>query len=115
MMKNFLYGFLYAMTGIATAIREQRNLKVQLAIAVAVIVAGVYFQVTAPEWCILLLTIALVIGMEMMNSAIEDLVNLVTREHHPLAGKVKDIAAGAVLVMAIVAVVVGGIVFWKYL
>ena len=60
------------------------------------------------------LTIALVMGLEMINSAIENLVDLVTRDYHPLAGKVKDIAAGAVLIAAVLAVVIGVIVFGRY-
>lgn len=114
-MKVFLYGFVYAFRGIVVALREQRNLKVHLAATLAVVSAGLYYPITRIEWCILLLCIALVMGAELINSALEDLVNLVTREHHPLAGKVKDMAAGAVLVAAVMAAIVGAIIFLPYL
>ena len=63
----------------------------------------------------ILFAIALVIGLEIMNSAVEDLVDLVTQERKPLAGKVKDLAAGAVLFASVIAVIIGIIVFRKYL
>ena len=94
---------------------DQRNLKVQAGIALLVIVAGYYFDVKVLEWCMILFAIALVMSLEMMNSAIESLVNLVSPEFKPLAGRVKDIAAGAVLFAAIVAAVIGGLVFGSYL
>ena len=77
--------------------------------------AGFYLSIAAIEWCILLLCIALVIGLELVNTALENLVDLVTRERNPLAGKVKDIAAGAVLVVSIITVIIGLIIFRKYL
>ena len=114
-MIRFLKSVGYALQGIYTAVAAQRNLKIQLSIALVVVAAGVYFDISATEWCIILLTIGMVIGLEMVNTAIEELVNLVTLEHHPLAGRIKDIAAGAVLVVSFVAVVVGIVVFWRYL
>lgn len=114
-MKRFFRGFVFALQGIRVAFREQLNIRIQSGIAILVVAAGFYFGITALEWCVVLLTIALVIGLEMINSAIENLVDLITRDYHPLAGKVKDIAAGAVLIAAVLAVVVGVIVFGKYL
>jgi diacylglycerol kinase len=114
-MKEFFTSFVYAMKGISASLREQRNLKVQLCIAVITACAGFYFRITLMEWGLILVTIALVIGLEIMNSAIESLVDLVTQERKPLAGKVKDVAAGAVLFASIIAVIMGVIVFRKYL
>ncbi len=62
-----------------------------------------------------MLAVGLVIGLEMMNSAVENLVDLVTLERKPLAGKVKDVAAGAVLFASVIATILGAIIFWKYL
>ncbi len=98
-----------------TSIADQLNLKIHLAVAVAVVIAGFYFQITAVEWSVVLLCIALVIGLEMINSALEGLVDLVTRERLPLAGKIKDIAAGAVLFVALISVAIGVIIFGKYI
>jgi diacylglycerol kinase len=113
-MKSFLKGFLYATRGILIAFKDQRNLKVQLAIAVLVLILGFYFDITSVEWGIILLSIALVIAMEMINTAIENLVDMVTTEWKPMAGKVKDIAAGAVLIAALLTAVIGVIIFSKY-
>ncbi|MEX2235739.1 MAG: diacylglycerol kinase family protein [Cyclobacteriaceae bacterium] len=114
-MKEFLKSFIYAVNGIGAAVREQRNLKVQALIALITVGAGFYFQITWLEWCLILFAIALVIGLEIMNSAVEDLVDLVTQERKPLAGKVKDLAAGAVLFASVIALIIGIIVFRQYL
>ena len=114
-MKSFFKSFLYAIQGVWSALNVQRNIKVQLTIAVVVILAGFYLSITDVEWCILLLCIALVIGLELVNTALENLVDLVTQERHPLAGRVKDIAAGAVLFASVVTLVIGIIIFKKYL
>ena len=114
-MSKFLKSFVYAFYGIITGIADQRNLRVLICIAAAVIAAGFYYKITALEWCIILLCIGLVIGLELINSSIESLVDLVTMEKKPLAGKVKDIAAGAVLFASVLSSVIGLIIFGKYL
>jgi diacylglycerol kinase len=114
-MKDFLKSFIYAINGLRISFREHRNLIIQFFIGIIAVGAGFYFGITASEWCILLLTIAIVIGFEMMNTAIENLVNLVTKERNPLAGKIKDIAAGAVLFVSLVAVIIGVLIFKKYI
>lgn len=114
-MENFFKSFVYAWNGIKAAIGGQRNLKVQSCIALIVVCAGFYFSISALEWCLILLSISLVIGLEMINSAIENLVDLVTLERKPLAGRIKDVAAGAVLFASVMAVIIGVIIFRKYL
>lgn len=114
-MKRFIQSFNYAFQGIRTSIADQQNLKILFGVAVVVVGAGFYFQITSVEWCLVLLCISLVIGLEMINSAIEGLVDLVTRERLPLAGRIKDIAAGAVLFVAMISVVIGVIIFGKYI
>jgi diacylglycerol kinase len=114
-MKPFFKSFLYAFQGIRASLEEQRNLKVQSFVGVITIGAGFYFNISPDEWCIVLLAIGMVIGLEMMNTAIEDLVDLVTTEWKPLAGKVKDMAAGAVLFVSVIAVIIGVLIFRKYL
>ena len=114
-MKDFLKSFIYAIHGLWSGIADQRNLKFQLGVAVIVVGAGFYLSITAPEWSIILLCIAMVIGLELVNTALENLVDLVTLERKPLAGKIKDIAAGAVLIVSILSVIIGVIIFRKYL
>ena len=87
----------------------------QLLIAVVVIYSGFYFKLSDMEWVIILLCMALVIGLELINSAIESLVDLISPERNPLAGKAKDIAAGAVLFVSIISLVVGILIFRKYI
>jgi diacylglycerol kinase len=112
-MKTFLQSVRYALQGLQAAF-VGRNFRIQLGMALLVLAAGFYFSVTRLEWCVLLFNIALVLSLEVVNSSLENLVDLVTRERHPLAGKVKDLAAGAVVVASAMAVVMGVIVFWPY-
>lgn len=114
-MKAFLKSFGYAWNGLREAIRDERNLKVQLAAAAVVIALGFYFHVTATEWCILILCIGIVLGFELLNTALENLVDLVHPERHPLAGKVKDIAAASVLIVSLTSLIISLIIFWKHL
>ena len=111
---KLLRSFGYAWRGLVVALREQLNLRIHFMALTLVVTAGIWFQITATEWVIITLTAALVISLELVNSSIENLTNLVTREHHPLAGKVKDIAAAAVLIAAIGALVAGIAIFAKY-
>ena len=112
---KFLRGFGYAFKGLWEAVKEQLNMKFHLLALVVVVAAGCYFNVTQTEWIILILCIGLVIAFEMVNTALEYLVDLVSPQQHPLAGKVKDVGAGAVLVMAITAAVIAVLVFGKYI
>jgi diacylglycerol kinase len=105
-VKSFLKSFIYAIHGLWSGIADQRNLKFQLGIAVVVIGAGFYLSI---------LCIAMVIGLELVNTALENLVDLVPMERKPLAGKIKDIAAGAVLLVSISSVIIGVLIFRKYL
>jgi diacylglycerol kinase len=114
-MKKFFTSFLYAARGVKAAFSEQPNLKIQLVVAMIATGLGFYFEISLVEWSILLLTIGLVLGLEMVNSALENMVDLVTRERNPLAGKIKDIGAGAVLLASILALIVGWLIFRPYL
>ena len=114
-MREFLKSFIYALHGIWSGIADQRNLKFQLAVAIVVVGAGFYLSIEPIEWCIILMCISLVISLELINTALENLVDLVTLERNPLAGKIKDIAAGAVLIASAISLIIGIIVFRKYL
>ena len=113
-MTKFFKGFRYAFAGIAHAIKGQLNIKIHLLVAALVTALGFYFRVTSTEWCVLILTITLVLSLELVNTAIENLVDLVSPNQHSLAGKIKDIAAGAVLIAAMSAAIIGIIIFYKY-
>jgi diacylglycerol kinase (ATP) len=110
-MIKLLKSFGYALKGTYVALREQQNMRIH-AIAIAVVtIAGVFLGLTAIEWSVIALTIGSVISLEMMNTAVELLVDLVSPEYNKKAGKIKDVAAGAVLLTAIIAAVVAIYIF----
>lgn len=111
MPKKFIQSFRYAHLGASHALRNERNLWVHVFIAIAALVVAVFLKVSTIELAIIVLTITLVIVTEMINTAIEEAVNLVKPETHPLAALAKNIAAGAALTAAIGAVVVGLLIF----
>ncbi|MCM3091422.1 MULTISPECIES: diacylglycerol kinase family protein [unclassified Cytobacillus] len=108
---SVLKSFAFAFSGIRTALFNERNLQIHLAVAVAVIFFGGYFGISRLEWIIIILAIGGMLSLELLNTAIERAVDLATEDYHPLAKQAKDIAAGAVLVFAIVSIIVGGIIF----
>jgi diacylglycerol kinase len=110
-MKKLLKSFGYAIKGMYIALKEQQNMRIHLLAILVVTLAGIYLGLSAIEWGIIALTMGLVISTEMMNSAIESLVDLVSPEYNEKAGKIKDVAAGAVLVAAIIATVVAIYIF----
>ncbi|WP_156009860.1 diacylglycerol kinase family protein [Streptococcus ruminantium] len=102
----------FAVTGLLTAFKEERNMKKHLVSAVLVVLAGVVFQVTVTEWLFLLLSISLVIAFEIVNSAIENVVDLASGYHFSMLAKnAKDMAAGAVLFISGFALLTGLIIF----
>ena len=113
--KKQLRSFGYAWKGIRCCVGKEQNLSFHLIATVLVVIAGWQLGITRTEWAIVLLCIGMVIAAELFNTAIEKLVDLVSPEQHPLAGQVKDIAAGAVLVCAAAAAMVGLIIFVPYL
>ena len=102
----------FALTGIFTAIKEERNMQKHALSAFLVVIAGFVFQVSAVEWLFLLLSIFLVVSFEIINSAIENVVDLASDYHFSMLAKnAKDMAAGAVLVISGFAVITGLIIF----
>ena len=108
---GFFGSFGCALKGIAATIRGERNIKVQLAVAVAALALGAVVLRDPLEWAVVILCCGCVIGAELINTAIEHVVNLVSPEWNELAGKAKDAAAGAVLVVALAAGTIGVIVY----
>lgn len=101
----------FALNGIILVFRRERNLRIHLCLSLLVILLAAWLRLERTDWLILILTIAMVLGTEIMNSAVEYLVDLSTLEYHHLAKAAKDAAAGAVLVAAAAAVLVGLIIF----
>lgn len=104
---NFIAGFGYAFAGLWYALRTQRNARVHLVVAILVTIAGVLLHISALEFAMLYVAIAGVFIAEMFNTVFEICVDLAKPEYHPLARIAKDVAAGAVLLSALLAVVIG--------
>jgi len=102
--------FGHAGRGVVSALRTEPHLQIHAVATVLVVGAGLFFRLTYLEWALVALAVAGVWAAELFNTAIEVLVNLVSPEFHPLAGRAKDLAAGAVLLAALGALAVGGLV-----
>lgn len=101
----------HAMDGIAYTVGHERNFRIEIIAACLVTIMSYILHVSMVEWCILLLTISLVLVLEMVNTAIERAVDLVTKDYYELAKIAKDVAAGAVLVASMFSVVLGVLIF----
>ncbi len=101
----------YAWSGIWACIKKERNMKIHLGMMIAVIICGLIFSLTYTEWIICILLFGIVMALELLNTAVEAVVDLVSPAYHPLAKLAKDTAAGAVLVAAIAAAIIGLIIF----
>lgn len=110
-IKKRLLSFKYAFKGIYTFFATQTNARIHLLAASLVSLAGFYFSINKTEWLALILTFAVVLAAEALNTAIEFVVDLVSPQYHPLAEKAKDVAAGAVLMTAFAAILIGCIIF----
>ncbi|HSA84199.1 MAG TPA: diacylglycerol kinase family protein [Patescibacteria group bacterium] len=111
---RFFKSFHYAFEGVHYAFRNNQNLIAHFVVGAFVIGASLYLHVTPFEMGILGLTIMMVISAEMVNSAIEKMVDLITKEHREEAKIAKDVAAGMVLVTAIAAFIIGSLIFMPY-
>ena len=103
-----------ALKGIFHVLRFERNMRIHMVCGLLVIILAKVLDVPRLEFLILILTIGMMFIVELINTAFEEVVNLITEEYHPLAGIIKNIAAGAVLVAALVALGIGYIVFRDY-
>jgi diacylglycerol kinase len=104
---NRIQSFHYAFVGIWYTLRTQRNAQIHVGITILIVTLGLNLELTLTEWATLVLTTGFVIAAEMLNTAIEAAMDVATPDYHPQIKVVKDVAAGAVLVAAMTAVVVG--------
>ncbi len=110
-LKKLAQSFSYAYRGFKVSLSEEQNLRIEFILGFIAIAMGIYFHLSSIEWIALLLTIGLVIGAELYNTALEKVVDLASPEIHPLAKKAKDAAAAAVFIFSIVAALVGLFLF----
>jgi len=111
---SLTYSFRYAGRGILQVFRSERSFRLQVLVLAFVVVAGFIFRITGMEWVLILMAAGIVLISELINTAIEYAVDLITEEYRILAGHIKNITAGAVLVSAIIAVVIGLVIFVPY-
>ncbi|MBO8156051.1 MAG: diacylglycerol kinase family protein [Bacillaceae bacterium] len=104
-------GFSFALRGIYCVFQSEINFKIHVIASILVTILGFYFHLSAIEWLFVLFAIGIVLVSEILNTAIEQIVNYLFTEYHPTAGKIKDIAAGAVLAASIIAALIGFIIF----
>ena len=109
--KRRLKSFQYAFNGLKICVREEYNARIHVFITVCVLAAGLVFKISYSEWVAVVLCIGMVIALEIINSAIENFADFIFPEQHERIKKIKDLAAGAVLVGVLTAVTVGLIVF----
>jgi diacylglycerol kinase len=112
---RLLNSFRYAWNGFKTAVKEEPNVRIHLISGLIAIVMGFYFRISRVEWVVVVTMVGLVIGFELLNSAIENLTDLATEKKLPLAAKIKDMSAAAVLIVSLIALIVGIIIFEKYI
>ena len=110
-LKERTASFRYAFNGLKILIKEEHNARIHLFAAVCVLIAGIVFKISTQEWLILIFCIGWVIALELINSAIENTADFISKEKSETIKKIKDLSAGAVLVAAIASAIIGLIVF----
>lgn len=115
MRRKLVHSFNDAIGGLVYGFKTQRNMKIHFIVAILTIVAGVTLNVTREEMMILVIMIAAVFICELFNTAIEAVVDMITREYHPLAKVAKNVAAAGVLVAAVASLVIAYLVFYRKL
>lgn len=112
---SFIASFVYAFRGLWYALRTQRNARVHVGVAIIVIAAGIFFHLSAVEFAVIFVAITGVFIAEMFNTVFELCIDLASPEYHPLAKIAKDMAAGAVLLYAMLSIVIGVFIFGPHL
>lgn len=110
-IKKRVQSFSYAINGLKILFKEEHNARVHAFSTIAIIILGLFFQISTIEWLFIIGSIGAVISMEALNSAIENIADFISPDQHDLIKKIKDLAAGAVLISAASAFVIGSIIF----
>ena len=111
-IKRLLLSFKYAFKGLLTVFREEQNLRIQILVAIVVTTFGVVFRISRFEWLIILLLVGLVILMEIVNSAVERVADMLKPRLNIYVKEIKDIMAAAVFFASLLAIIAGFIIFW---
>lgn len=114
-LSRFKRSFVYSFAGLMYAFKYEQSLTIHIIATLAVIITNILLKVTFAEWATTLLTIGIVLAAELINTAIEAVVDLVTLEIHPLAKIAKDCASAATFVMAIISIIIAGLIYGPYI
>ena len=109
--KKLINSFKYAIEGVIEELKTEQNIKIHMLIVIIVIILGIIVKLSKLEWIICIMLFGFVISAELINTAIETVVDLITQEIHPKAKIAKDVAAAAVLIAAITSAIVGLMIF----
>lgn len=113
---NFIMSLRHALDGLVAIFKDERNFRKHLVVSVLVVILGIIFHLKPDEWLWIVVAIFAVLILEMVNTIIENMVDLIVDyRYHPLAKKIKDIAAGAVLVTAVFATIIGVLIFLPHI
>lgn len=110
-----LVAFKYAIRGAWFLLKKEASIQVHFSIAILVTLAGFFFAITPTEWMLQCMAIGLVLSIEGVNTAIEEIANFVHPDFHDKIGYIKDIAAGAVFFAAVIAIIIGALIYAPYL
>ena len=115
LFRQLLRKFSFAWDGFKAAVRSEQSIRIELAVSVAVVLAGGFLRLTQWEWLFVIAAIGVVISIELLNTAIEKMLDLLHPARHDSVKFIKDVSAAAVLVSSLAAVIVGLIIFSRYL
>lgn len=110
-LKRRVWSFVHASNGLKILIKEEHNARVHIVAAILVAIIGLLLEIDKTEWFIIIILIGLVISLELINSAIENICDLVSPEYNEFVKKAKDLSAAAVLISAAIAVTIGSLIF----
>ena len=110
-LKKRLMSFQYAFNGLKIMIKEEHNARIHLFIAFCVLIAGIVFKISTVEWIAVIFCIGMVFALELINTAIENTVDFISKDKNEKIKKIKDLSAGAVLIAAIASAIIGLVIF----
>ncbi len=114
-MQRFFRSVSFALNGLLELIRHERNFQIHIVAFIGVLALGLFFGISSMEWVVIFLISALVMGLEAINTALEKLCDLYSTEANERIKKIKDLAAGAVLIAAVFALCIAVVVFLPYM
>jgi undecaprenol kinase len=112
--KNILESFYFAFRGLFSALKSERNFKIQFSVAVIAIILGFIFKISRGDWFLILILIALVLSLELINSSFEKMLNIIHPLDHPDIKLAKDFLAAGVLIASIISLIAGLVIFSVY-